>query len=240
MCWSLSESIYQDKMSRTDHKEMFRIQKFLLTLTGIWPTRAPTLRYHLMTLQVWIVSIPFCLAMYLEAYAQRSDFVKLSAIVYLLVTCTTYILKVAFLRHLKHGEFLELLDQLEDPAFMSYPMELDHLLKQRVQTMTRISKIALVFQFGIIVLYALIPLLTNELPVPFSYDVGAWKPFLAVFQILGLSNGSYNNLTLDVLTIALIKIAIAHLDILGERLRGMRGVKKELVSCVEHHEAIIK
>lgn len=192
--------------------------------------------------------------MWMEAINDWNDFEKLSEILYVLITVTTYILKlIGYTYHTK--KFTNLVENLDNPIFETYPEKLGIHVKRAIQLSTVVTMMYGGMCACVIIQYALMPFLGSEsLPLPFPYETGSFTPLMYIFQVVGCGIAAWANGSLDNLTVGLMSIAAAHLDIVGSKLnsiqsKGQREVgsrrkeeihtKAVVINCVRHHHATI-
>ncbi|KAB0790785.1 hypothetical protein PPYR_15295 [Photinus pyralis] len=226
-----------------------------MTATGAWPDHS-SITYNIKALFFHAFTIGLFVTMSMQVIFNLNDFTNLSEILYIMVTVTGYVVKQCALTY-KRNVFVNLIQFLKDPLFLSYPDELDHYMFETVKKSTLIAN---VYRFSIafcIVLFTVYPILENKpLPFPFPYDLGNYRYFMYAFQIISVGVCAWNNCTIDTLTTSLMGIAAAQLDILYEKLIVIRKESQEnddvpycekseedilhkLRQCVEHHNAII-
>lgn len=231
-------------MTRTDSRDVIRIHKILYTITGIWPSRSPSRFLKIRHYTSWTLAFGLAAVMYTEAVVDGGDFRKLSKILFIQISATSFIVKMA--NFVYHGqEFLDMIEYLDNPIFRSYPEELDIHIRRAKKFNNFLSAAFLGSTLFVVVMLGVTPLVTNQdFPVPFPYNLGPYNNLMYTFQVLGIAAAAWNHNVLDVLTTGVINIGIAHLNILGDRLRhlsrGGKEVREEVLVCINHHQAIIK
>ncbi|XP_031329090.1 uncharacterized protein LOC116160089 [Photinus pyralis] len=242
--------------AKTLNSDAFKTQQAMMTATGAWPDHS-SITYNIKALFFHAFTIGLFVTMSMQVIFNLNDFTNLSEILYIMVTVTGYVVKQCALTY-KRNVFVNLIQFLKDPLFLSYPDELDHYMFETVKKSTLIAN---VYRFSIafcIVLFTVYPILENKpLPFPFPYDLGNYRYFMYAFQIISVGVCAWNNCTIDTLTTSLMGIAAAQLDILYEKLIVIRKESQEnddvpycekseedillkLRQCVEHHNAIIQ
>lgn len=233
------------RMSGNQNAEGYEIVKQLMSISGVWPNKNAGLFYNFRKVETCVISVALIATMWIEAFHEWNDFVKLSEVAYVLVTATGYNFKLFnFLFHRR--EFDRLLKCLNEPVLNRFSKTFDGWRKP-IDFANLFNKVYLGGAGAVIIAYACIPLLDDSsLPLPFPYELGRFTPFFYIFQVVGLGTAAWNNSSLDSLVVGLTSIAIGHLNILEERLRGVgkhgkeEEVEREVADCVDHHHAIMK
>lgn len=236
-------------MTRTDSRDIIRIHKVLYTISGIWPSRSPSLFLKIRYYTSWILAFGLVAVMYTESIVEGGDFIKLSKILFIQISATSYIVKMA--NFVYHGqEFLDMMDYLDSSIFHSYPVELDIHIRRAKKFNNVLSSAFLGSTAFVVFMLGVTPFVSGQtFPVPFPYNLKPYNNFMYVFQMLGIAAAAWNHNVLDVLTAGVIHIGIAHLDILGDRIRYLNQggkvvdqvkVREEVLVCINHHQAIIK
>ncbi|KAF2904855.1 hypothetical protein ILUMI_01326 [Ignelater luminosus] len=244
-------------MPISNSADAYRLQYIILSATGAWPKENPTILYRFNTFLSWFYGLGLYGIMLTQCIHDITDITKLSETLYIMVSFMGFIIKFLVFTYRKK-EFLDILEFLKDPVFVSYPEDLDHYMVKTIKSWTLLSK---VYQFLIIcciILYLIYPILDNKaLPFAFPYDLGQYNIVMYGFQLIGEYYSANNNIYLDVLCASLMGIIAAQLDILAEKIirirendsvldeyeisiRADEEAIKRLKQCVVHHLAIIK
>ncbi|KAF2903348.1 hypothetical protein ILUMI_02837 [Ignelater luminosus] len=245
-------------MAKSNNADAFKIHCYMMTTSGVWPQKNPNMYYKLKTLSSWFFAISLCTTMWMEAINDVKNFAKLSEILYIMVTITAYNIKLAVFTYYRKESFLDMINFLKNPVFVSYPDDIDHYMVKTIKSSTLLANIYRYLILCCVILYIFYPILDNKaLPFPFPYDLGKYTPLMYVFQLMGESYAAWNNSCLDTLCTSLMGIAAAQLDILCEKIARIKEEEvslqnyeiseeadkittKKLSQCVEHHLAIIK
>lgn len=241
-------------MSKVEIDEVYKVSYKMLSATGIWPNETRGTFYALKTGVTWFFAISLLVTMTMETLNDLNDFTKLSEIIYINVTIAGYVVKIAVFAY-KKKIFLNMIQFLKDPIFLSYPEELRSYMVNAVKFS---NLLATTYRYAVsccVISFLVYPFFDNKpIPFPFPYDLGKYNYIIFFHQVVGAGFSGWNNSSLDVLCTSLIGIASAQFDILagkitlskvGENeerfeLKNDSEVRKNLRQCVTHHLAILK
>ncbi|XP_018566967.1 odorant receptor Or2-like [Anoplophora glabripennis] len=228
-----------------------KIQKFILTLTGLWPEEHPTLYGKISGRISVVTAIIFTATLIAEAIKQIGNYVVLIEHLSLIISPTSFLIKlIMFLR--KTGQFVRLYRNLDMDIFNKHPDQFN-TIKRKSETTSAVIGLSYMFScFVITFFFCARPLYTSaNMPVRFSFEMGQYKPIVAVFQIFCMFNAALSNSCLDVIAMTLMGIASVQIDILNrnitnfkkecdESATGTDGYIRYLNHCVKHHNEIIR
>lgn len=241
-------------MPISNNANAFKIHFNMMHISGVWPEESPGVLYQIRGLLSWLLGIGLSITMSMEVINDISDFTRLSEILYIMVSVTIYLVKLAGFTY-QRKTFLKTVQFLKDPIFVTYPEDLDHYMAKTIRISTGIANIYRYLCLCCMLLYATFPLFDNKpLPFPFPYETGRYRYLMYAFQVASISNSAWNNSCLDTLTTSLMGIGAAQLDILMKKIEmigrnendtenNSRDGKKavgEIKQCIQHHLAIIR
>ncbi|KAF2904105.1 hypothetical protein ILUMI_02058, partial [Ignelater luminosus] len=240
----------------SDTAKAFSIQYSMLTLTGIWPKKNPSIVYRIRTLLSWISALGIYTIMLIELIHDIHSFTKLPETLYIMATYMGFIIKLLVFSYRKK-ELLNIIKFLKDPIFKSYPEDLDHHMAKSIKQSVLLASIYRVCVVGLVLCYVIYPILDHKpLPFPLPYDLGKYTLIMYTLQMIGESFSAVNNISLDLMYTCLMGIIAAQLDILSEKITRLEQNDTELTNlsilnelnetaieklknCVKHHMAII-
>ncbi|KAF2888241.1 hypothetical protein ILUMI_17932 [Ignelater luminosus] len=244
-------------MVKSDSADAFKVQYNMLVITGMWPKKNPNIIYRIRTTISWICAIGLFGCLLTQFIYDIKDFMKLSVTLYILVCYMGFILKLlVFINH--REEFLNILNFLKNPIFISYPEDLDYYMTKSIKQSVLVARTVQIATAAGLVVYAVYPILDKKpLPFPFPYELGKYTLLMFCFQMVAEAFSAVNNLSLDLVFTSLMGIVAAQLDILAEMIMRLKeddsmversvisnrvdeSINKKLKDCVKHHLAIIK
>lgn len=245
-------------MANSKNDEVLNIIKNMMLFSGLWPKYHYTnFYYNIKTIISVIAPLIFTILMYHQIINNINYIDKVTDVLCVFFSFATYLIKFTIF-FTKRDNFLITLRQLQNETFVNYPKEFDHY----VDGVIKFSKyIARLYQFScstVVITYYLKPLIVTDgqrLPLDVAFDVGKYYYFIYVFQAFSLVAGAYNNSAIDALTVDLMMIAGAQLDILKDKLLTLnvyakdnvqnntiltRFIEYRIKNCVNHHLDIIR
>lgn len=155
----------------------------VLTFTGLLRKENTPMLQKIRGYFFYYMNILFVLSMHVEIYNHLDDFSALSGHLSILISPTSYLLKITIFRA-KDKYFCKVLKLMNKNEFSDHSADLEKILTESVK-LTKI--ITIIYQWScaiVIMLYALMPLIENvNLPVMFSYDIGIPKWIIYAFQV---------------------------------------------------------
>lgn len=230
--------------------EAFRLQKFLLTLTGTWPYENETFFYKLKFYFLNLMFILYGILLYAEVIINIDNVLNLSSLVILILVLMACVFKIIFFTY-KRDSLLALVELLDDDIFYDHDVKLD----VHVQRAVRLAKILLtVFGSGVMVsnlIYVALPLFTqSKYPTSLTMDFGGYETLIYAIQTIGSFNYSLNYIGGDYLCISMIILGVSQFDVLKGKIMAIRvlendcrtenEIKKKLRNIVQHHQALIR
>ncbi|KAF2904118.1 hypothetical protein ILUMI_02071 [Ignelater luminosus] len=244
-------------MVKSNSADAFKVQYNTLILTGIWPIENPNVIYRIKTILSWVSALGLSGVMLTQLIHDITDFTKLSETLYILLAYMGFIVKLVVFMY-RRKEFLNVINFLKNPIFLSYPEDLDHYMAKSINQSVRLAKIFQPFAVSFVIFYAVYPILDNtSLPFPFPYDLGKYRMVMYCSQLISEGMAAINNMYIDTICTSLMGIIAAQLDILTEKIMRLNendgtvedhaisnevceSIYEKLKDCVKHHLAIIK
>ncbi|XP_074037331.1 odorant receptor 46a [Leptinotarsa decemlineata] len=231
----------------SDIMEAISIPKQVLTITGHWPEKKPSIFKRVL----FFLDILFSFSLLLELVNHFDDFEALSKHLSLTISPTSYLIKLIIFK-CKSYAFLDLIALMKVKEFKHYPKHLRSITDHAVRSLIFLGNGYLLICFITILMYCLIPAISKaDLPVKFSYYLGEFKPAMYAFQVMGLISASTNNSCLDMLAMSLMGICAAQIEVLNRTIISLNDcdesgmyrsdqVNRGLKNCVKHHVKIIR
>ncbi|KAF2887734.1 hypothetical protein ILUMI_18439 [Ignelater luminosus] len=244
-------------MVKSNSADAFRIQHDMLMLTGMWPIENPNGSYRIKTLLSWVSALGLSGVMLTQLIHDITDFTKLSETLYILITYIRFTFKLLVFKYSRE-EFLNVINFLKNPIFLSYPEDLDHYIAKSINQSVRLAKIFQPFMVNLLICNAVYPILDNtSLPFSFPYGLGKYRMIMYCSQLISEGISAVNNIYIDTTCTTLMGIVPTQLDILTERLMRLKendgtvedhaisnevseSINEKLKDCVKHHLVIIK
>lgn len=236
-----------------DLRKTFAIDKKLLFFAGFYPRRSSKNNY-LYLFGAFInsfFSAAQIISMTVRMIIDRNDLSKLVDSLQHFITLSTYVCKlINFLYYRK--KLIHIEDNLTKPIFYGFSYDQLDLMEEKINSCKKVGKIFRFLCVNAVTCYILTPFLDNDgsknLPYPgwFPYNVTKYYYTTVTFQVLGVANTAYTNSSIDILTWMLISIASGQFEILKHNLKNInwqddqKKTEKQFVSCVKHHEEIVK
>lgn len=245
----------------------FAIQEQMLSIMGYWHKENPPALYKIRGTVTMLIFLVAYILMVMQFFHDISDFSKLSEILYMMMSYTSYFCKLCGYLYSRET-FLEMLSHLKNPIFTRCSPEMERHLIKTLNLSLFITKLYR-FSCGIVViLFSIYPLFDNKpLPTAVPFETGRYTFLLYIVQSLALLIAAWNNFCLDTLCTSLIGTAIGQFDILKEKILTFkeRAIAEEesvlavsfkishifetdvnkrakslLNDCIIHHNALIK
>lgn len=170
------------------------------------------------------------------------DYGALSELVGVLVSPLVFCLKIVTFKNSKYY-FIRLLRNMEMHSVDA--VEIDMLKALKLSKRLIVAYPA--WYILSVTVFLLQPVLgMQDLPVKFSYNLGRFKNVMYAYQVLGLEIVGAGLAFLDSLTINLINIGLAKLEILAKKIRNTDSnlpksvIAKEFSEIINTHNGIIE
>ncbi|KAF2892958.1 hypothetical protein ILUMI_13218 [Ignelater luminosus] len=256
-------------MTKSTNSDAFEIQKRIMTMTGFWPHRSPTIFYRIYGVIHYGMVASFALSL-LISNAVVKDFSQLIQSWSMFVAILNCSIKFTIF-YFKMPAFLDLLDFLHSPHFTYYEEEYDVYLARIIRFARVLVKLFLCSGVTTVILILIAPLLNTvrerQTPLPFPLDLKK-QPFyiyiaVYVFQCFALFSAAWTSIGFDNLSTSMMGLSASYSKILREtivkitdlqvllRNNELRNIlllygvsdcriNKMFCKCVEHHLAIIE
>ncbi|KAI4464842.1 odorant receptor [Holotrichia oblita] len=248
--------------------DAFDIQRNMMSVMGYWHTETLTYFYIIrsaLTTSIFLISY---IGMIMQFIHVIGDFQKLSEILYMMTSYTSYFCKLLGYLYSRQT-FLSMLRHLKNPIFQDYSIELEHHLTKILRLSILITKLYRVSCAIVVILFCVYPIFDNAiLPTPVPFDTGRYTFIMYIIESLALLIAAWNNFCLDTLSVCLMGLAISQFDILKEKFVNFKQIatktslenkrfnieselwklesntdniiKHTLTNCIIHHNALIR
>lgn len=256
-------------MPKSTNSDAFKIQKRLMTMTGFWPRRSPTIFYRVYGVTHYGMVTSFALSLLLSN-AVVKDFSQLIQSWSMFVAILNCSMKFTIF-YFKMPGFLDLLDFLHSPHFTYYEEEFDPNLARIIRFARVLVKLFLCSGVTTVISILLAPCLNpareRQTPLPFPLDLKEQPLFIYIivyaFQCFALFSAAWTSIGFDNLSTSMMGLSAGYSQILRKTIVKITApkillrdyesidilksygafdgtVNKKLCKCVEHHLAIIK
>lgn len=248
--------------------DAFDIQRNMMSIMGYW--HHETLTYfciirRVLTTSIFLISY---IGMIMQFFYVIDDFQKLSEILYMMTSYTSYFCKLLGYLYSRQT-FLRMLCHLKNPIFQDYSVEMEHHLTKILRISILITKLYRISCAIVVILFCVYPIFDNAtLPTPVPFDTGNYTFIMYIIESLALLIAAWNNFCLDTLSVCLMGLAIGEFDILKEKIVNFKqtatkssiknkrfnvvseslalesnidnDIKLTLNNCIMHHNALIR
>lgn len=228
-------------MAKLTGLEVIESQKVFLKFFAIWPESQESFRYNLRYYITCAICFGFTSIPGFEMPNHLDDYGILSELVGVLVSPLVFCLKMVSLKNSKKY-FLRLLDNMEE-----YPVDASEIDMISALKLGKRMVIAYPTWYCLsVTVFLLQPVLgMQDLPVRFSYNLGKYKSLMYAYQVLGLGIIGIGLAFIDSLTINIINIGSAKLEILAKRIKRTNTLPKEMIAkefsnIVNEHNGLIE
>lgn len=235
----IKTKMVKPQMGKPQMEEALKVPRFFMTLTAAWPVENPSYFYKIFFIVGLIFSFP-CYALYwVEIGLNVTHIVKLSYVLCLSISVTSYIFKfISFV--VRKRSFVAILNLLKSPIFYTFSDNLNYIIEDAIK-FSLIHRTFVYSCLGVMFVYWIFPLIDHQkLPTAMSIDFGYFTPLIYVVQVAGMTFAILNNMSLDCLTTILMNLAAAQFSVLGGKLMSVYEDALNEISGIDEAEAEYK
>lgn len=244
--------------------DTYEIQRNMMSIMGYWHKETPSIFYKVRGVLTMLIFLIAYFGMILQFIHDIGDFQKLSEILYMMTSYTSYFCKLTGYL-CSRRVFLTMLAHLNSSTFVDYSMDLEHHLTKTLRLSIFITKLYRISCGMVVILFSVYPLFDNKpLPSPIPFEMGSYTFVMYIIESLALLIAAWNNFCLDTLCICLMGLAVGQFDILKKKILNFKksamsempnrrySISKEwkyitnkrseivLYNCIRHHNALIE
>lgn len=240
-----------------DFNKVYALERAFLKSIGIYPLNETKYTCILITSAIMafvLVYLHFVL-MLIQLFCQVSNITKASNILLYLMTHIAFVSKMTNFALNKHQMCL-VDDILNNPIFKTVSLRETEII---VNSMVSSKYLSVVFRFlcvGVVLFYGIYPVI--DISSENMYPLDLWYPFdpngyystIILFEVSLIALGAWTNSNIDILTIKLISLGTAQIEILKKKLKSLVNNMEEVVTdeivntrlkhCIEHYSLILR
>lgn len=223
-------------------------QKKYLTVLGVWPTEKANTFAKMRYTMVFCIAFGYVFSLVADIPNVLDNYQLFSEHIALIITDGAFLLKLITFTN-NRSIFLKLLGHINHHTFTNHPKTLHFHMQNSRKHSNRLMFFYVTCCTLTILQIIVSPLFRGTpLPVRLAMDLKNFTPAVYAIQSVGIFIAATTNSTIDCLAVALMSLASAQLDILGENITklsqnvdGDLRVKKDFLNnCARHHVNILE